>query len=83
MEQAYAVTIRIEAFDRPGLLRDISGAIADMDINMSSVNVSTHADNTAMALASIGVKSVSQLSELLRKIEGVRDVLDVRRVVPL
>jgi len=79
IEQAYPVVIRIEAFDRSGLLRDIGGAVADLSINMSSVNVSTNQDHTATIIATMGVESVSQLSAVLRKIEGVRDVFEVRR----
>jgi len=78
-EQAYPVVVRIEAFDRSGLLRDIGGAVADLGISMSSVNVSTREDHTAIIIATMGVKSVSQLSAVLRKIEGVRDVFDVER----
>jgi len=78
-EQAYPVVIRIEAFDRSGLLRDIGGAVADLGISMISANVATSQDHTATIIATMGVKSVSQLSALLRKLEGVRDVVDVGR----
>lgn len=78
-EQLYPVVIRIEAFDRSGLLRDIGGAVADLGISMSSVNVSTNKDHTATIIATMGVKSVSQLSAVLTKIEAVRDVFDVAR----
>lgn len=78
-EQAYAVEIHLEAFDRAGLLRDISGVVADMGINMSSVHVSTNDDHTAVISATLAIKTLSQLSTLLDKLQSVRDVIEVRR----
>jgi GTP pyrophosphokinase len=78
-QEAYPVVIRIEAFDRSGLLRDIAAAVADLGISMSSVNVSTSKDQTATIIATMGIKSISQLSALLNKLQSVRDVLDARR----
>jgi GTP pyrophosphokinase len=78
-QQAYPVVVRIDAFDRAGLLRDITGVIADLGISMSAVNVSTNRDHTATIVATMGVHSVSQLSTLLSKLQSVRDVLEVRR----
>jgi len=53
--------------------------VADLSISMSSVNVSTNKDRTATIIATMGVKSVSQLALLLNKLQNVQDVLDVRR----
>ena len=61
------------------MLRDIASAVADLGINMSAVNVSTNGDHTATIIATMGVKSVAHLSQLLNKLEGVRDVLEVSR----
>jgi GTP diphosphokinase / guanosine-3',5'-bis(diphosphate) 3'-diphosphatase len=81
VEQAYPVVIQVEAFDRSGLLRDVAAAIADLGISMSSVNVVTNKDNTATLVATVGIRSVRQLSELLTNLQNVKDVLDVRRKV--
>ncbi|MHB0857253.1 MAG: RelA/SpoT family protein [Anaerolineae bacterium] len=80
-EQAYPVVIHIDAFDRAGLLRDIASVVADLSINMSSANVVTNKDHSATITATVGIRSVSQLSALLSKLQSVRDVLDVRRDV--
>jgi len=77
--EAYPVNIRIEAFDRPGLLRDIAATMADEGISMSAVQVSTNDDNTATFLATLHISGIQQLRSVLSKLEGVRDVLDVRR----
>jgi len=77
--QEYPVGIRIEAFDRSGLLRDIAAVVADLGINMSSVNVTTNSDHTAIIIATMGIRSVTELATLLNKLQSVRDVLEVRR----
>ncbi|MCD6520941.1 MAG: bifunctional (p)ppGpp synthetase/guanosine-3',5'-bis(diphosphate) 3'-pyrophosphohydrolase [Anaerolineae bacterium] len=79
-QQLYPVVIRIEAFDRSGLLRDIAGVVADLGLNMSSANVSTSQDHTATIVITVGVRNVSQLADLLNKLQSVHEVLDVRRV---
>jgi GTP pyrophosphokinase len=77
--EAYPVQIRIEAFDRAGLLRDLAAIVADEGISMSAVNVSTHDDNTASIQATLQIAGIQQLREVLSRLEGVRDVLEVRR----
>jgi len=81
VEQAYPVVIQLDAFDRSGLLRDVATAVADLGVSMSAVNVVTNRDSTATLVATVGIHSVSQLAELLTKLQNVRDVLDVRRRV--
>ena len=77
--QEYPIVVRIEAFDRSGLLRDIAGVVADLGLNMSAANVVTNPDHTATIRVTVGVKSVSQLSSVLNRFNSVRDVLDARR----
>ena len=79
VEQAYPVVVHIESFDRSGLLRDIAGAVADLGLSMSAASVSTSEDHMASIVVTVGVKSVSQLSSLLNRLQSVRDVLDVYR----
>jgi guanosine-3',5'-bis(diphosphate) 3'-pyrophosphohydrolase len=80
-QQTYPVVVHIEAFDRAGVLRDIAGVVADLGINMSSVNVTTR-DSTANVIATMGVQNLSQLSMLLNKLQSLRSVLDAHREQP-
>ncbi len=77
--EAYPVEIRIEAFDRSGLLRDVTAIVADEGINMSAVSSSVHPDNTATVTATLLVGNIQQLRSVLARLEGLRDVLEVRR----
>jgi len=74
-----AVAIKIEAFDRQGLMRDIATVIAETHVNMSSLDVKVHEDKTAIVSATVEIDSLAQLSRLMEKIEGVRDVHTVGR----
>ncbi len=80
-QQTYPVVVHIEAFDRSGVLRDIAGVVADLGINMSSVNVTTR-DSTANVIATMGIQNLSQLSMLLNKLQSLRSVLDAHREQP-
>ncbi len=75
----YPVAIKIEAFDRQGLMRDIATVIAENRVNMSSLDVKVHEDKTAVVSATVEIDSLAQLSRLMEKIEGVRDVHTVAR----
>jgi GTP pyrophosphokinase len=77
---SYPVTIRIEAADREGLLRDVATVVANDGINLSAANVSTTPGNTAIISATLDLKSIDQLSQVLGKIERVRDVISVARI---
>ncbi|HEY6876153.1 MAG TPA: bifunctional (p)ppGpp synthetase/guanosine-3',5'-bis(diphosphate) 3'-pyrophosphohydrolase [Candidatus Dormibacteraeota bacterium] len=77
--QIYPVAIKIEAFDRQGLLRDIATIVAENHVNMSALEVKVHDDKTAVVSATVEIDSLAQLSRLMEKIESVRDVHTVAR----
>jgi GTP pyrophosphokinase len=77
--EAYPVDIRIEAFDRSGLLRDIASIVADEGINMSAATSSSHADNTATVVVTLLISNIQQLHNVLGRLEGLRDILEIRR----
>ena len=59
-------TIKITAYDRDGLLRDVAAVVAAENVNMSSVNVST-SKNLATFIATLEIADMAQLSRLLDK----------------
>jgi guanosine-3',5'-bis(diphosphate) 3'-pyrophosphohydrolase len=77
--QLYPVVIRIDAWDRVGILRDITTLIAEEKINIASVNLSDHEDHSASVFITLTTKSVAQLSRLMSKIEGIGGVINVAR----
>jgi GTP pyrophosphokinase len=78
-QQTYPIAIRIEAYDRTGLLSDITNVVAEHKVNILAANVSTNPDHTAIVHATLQVASVAQLARLLSRIERLKDVYTVQR----
>jgi GTP pyrophosphokinase len=79
-EQAlYNVSIMVRAWDREGLLRDVSAALAEERINIASARVDSHSDGSATIHATLRIMGVDQLSRAFTGIERVRNVYEVRR----
>jgi GTP pyrophosphokinase len=79
LAQMYPVAIKIEGWDRTGLLRDIATVVAENRVNMSSCEVHVYDDKTAVVSATVEIDSLSQLSRLMERLEQVRDVHTVAR----
>lgn len=71
----FSVSIRVEASDRQGLLRDISEVLSREKINVTAVNTQSRAGVARMGFT-MEVTGVSQLNRallLIREIHGVSD----------
>jgi len=79
-QQGYPVHVRIEAWDRVGLWRDISGAVADAGINIQEVQqVPTRKPDRAILMTKLLIQSITQLSTILDKLNRLPDVIEARR----
>jgi GTP pyrophosphokinase len=77
--QTYPIAIRIEAFDRTGLLSDITQVVAEAKVNIVAASVNVMQDHTAVVIATLQVASVSQLARVMGRIEQLKDVISVQR----
>jgi GTP pyrophosphokinase len=77
--ETYPVNIQVRAWDRVGLLKDISTLLADEKVNIIFVQTVTNDDRTVSLRITIEVENVGQLSRVLHKIESVPAVDEVRR----
>ncbi len=77
-EQRYSVPVEVVAFDRPGLMRDISTVIADEKVNMTAVEVSVRHDIATLHLT-IELPDLHRLTRLLTKVENIPNVVEARR----
>ena len=77
--QSYPIAIRVEAYDRTGLLNDITQVVAENKVNIVSAVVSVNPDHTAICIATLHVASVSQLARVMSRIEALKDVISVQR----
>jgi len=77
--QTYPIAIRVEAYDRTGLLSEITQVVAEAKVNIVAANVSVTPDHTAVVRATLQVASLSQLARVLARLEQLKDVLAVSR----
>ncbi|MGO1461173.1 MAG: GTP diphosphokinase [Oleiphilaceae bacterium] len=76
----YPVDIEIEAYDRSGLLRDITQVLSLSKSDVLSLNTLTNRDdNIATMIVTVEISSLEQLARLLAQIRNLPNVIDVRR----
>ena len=76
----HRVDIQIDAYDRSGLLRDITWVLGNEKINVVSMNTqSDSAKSTARLLLGVEVADVTELSRLLDKIGQLQNVISAQR----
>jgi GTP pyrophosphokinase len=79
-DSLYPVTIRVEAWDRVGLIRDITTVVAEEKVNIASVNLANGDGHTISVSLTLETSGLAQLSQLLKKVDAVRGVLSVTRI---
>ncbi len=79
--KTYPVSVRIQAYDRDGLMRDVSTLVANEGINMSSIHVSTKNSLATFDLV-MEVTDIAELSRVLNRLEALPNVLEARRMRP-
>jgi GTP pyrophosphokinase len=73
--------VRIRAYDRAQLLRDIGEVIGNEEVGMTHANVTTHKEeNLATFTVVMEVTDMQQLRRVLAKLELLPNVLEVRRI---
>jgi GTP pyrophosphokinase len=78
----YPIPVVIKAYDRDGLMRDVSTLIAEEGVNMTKVKVDVNKKNLAVFELIIEVRDLAQLSKVLDRLENLDNVLEARRAHP-
>ncbi len=78
LQRTYPVPIRITAYDRPGLLQDISGIMTNERVNMSSVSSLTKGTIARIELT-MDLHDIAVLPRLLARIEQLPNVIEAFR----
>jgi guanosine-3',5'-bis(diphosphate) 3'-pyrophosphohydrolase len=84
-KRVYPVAVRVKAYDRDGLARDISNLVANENINMGLVQAGVNHEakmNMAVLDLVLEVKDVDQLTRVLTRIEALPNVMDAHRIKP-
>ena len=78
--QVFPVMIQVLAYDRTGLMRDITEIMVEERINISAANIATHPkDHTAVITVTLEISSIVQLSRILDRIDKLPNVFEARR----
>jgi len=79
--QGSPVPVRIDAWDRVGLWRDVASTIADAGINIEKVqqNAVNRKTGKATLIVTMTIDSLSQLTMILDKLNRMADVIEARR----
>jgi GTP pyrophosphokinase len=76
----FPVDIEVQAFDRRGLVRDVSAALADEKISIRGMTtVTDKRDNVAHMRIGISISGLPQLSKVLSRIAQLPNVIGAKR----
>lgn len=79
-ENRYGINITIKAYNRRGLLRDITAVIAAEHVDVNSMQTSTDKDaNLAEFHISAEIPGLEELGRVLTKIQQIPNIIDVYR----
>jgi GTP pyrophosphokinase len=81
VEHTFPVSVKVKAYDRQGLMVDISTLLTSENVNIADVGVSVNRTLAVINLV-VEVKDLSQLSRILTRIENLPNVLEAHRTNP-
>lgn len=79
--RTFPVAIQIRAYDRQGLMNDISSILNNESINLVDINVKV-SHNQAIINLILEVGNIAQLSRTLTRIENLPNVVEANRLKP-
>ncbi|MDA1188061.1 MAG: bifunctional (p)ppGpp synthetase/guanosine-3',5'-bis(diphosphate) 3'-pyrophosphohydrolase [Chloroflexi bacterium] len=77
-QSLYPVTIKLEAYDRVGLLRDVTSLVSEERVNIASC-VTEEVEDKSFVTLTVYINGIHQLNKLFAKLEGIRGVMSVAR----
>ena len=81
VEQTYAVPVTVKAYDRQGLMGDISTLLQNEGVNIADVSVNFNRSVADLKLV-VEVRDLAQLSRVLTRIESLPNVVEAQRTKP-
>ena len=81
VEHTFPVAVSVKAYDRQGLMGDISTLLQAENVNIADVSVNINRSLADLKLV-VEVRSITQLSRVLTRIESLPNVLEAVRTKP-
>ena len=79
-DSLYPVKIQVEAWDRVGMIRDLTTVVAEEKINIAGLVSTHHDDHTVTEEFTFETEGLAHLSRLLKKLEAIKGVIRITRV---
>ena len=81
LKQGYQVDLQLEAYDRKGLLRDISQSLSDQGVNVLKFNtVTDKSKHLAHMRVTVEVNGLAELGRIITKLSQLPNMLHVKRL---
>ena len=81
VEDSYPVEIAVEAYDRKGLLRDVTAVVSNEAVNIVAIESRTDARAHVVDMRiTVEVRDIEQLSRMLDRLVQIPNVSDCRRL---
>ncbi len=82
-KRVYPVKIKLLAYDRPGLIRDISAVLDNLGVNIVEMTIRQdeyNNDNACMMLMKLEVMGIEELSNVMGRLRQVTNLIDIERM---
>jgi GTP pyrophosphokinase len=79
--KTFTVPVQIKAYDRQGLMSDISNVLTDENVNVIDMSMKMNQHLAVIKLV-LGVQGIPQLSRILTKLESLPNIFEAKRRRP-
>ena len=77
---SYDAEIRIMAYDRTGMLAELSVLFASQEVPVSAISAHVQKDGTFLLHVSLVIKNTQQLGKIIKELNKWPDIIEVSRV---
>ena len=78
----FTAAVEVRSLDRPQLLRDVTVAVSEQQVNLTSVNARAGSDGASIMLFEMELSDGAQLASVLQAVRRIDSVYDAYRVLP-
>ena len=80
-QESYPVEVAVQAYDRKGLLRDVTAVVSNEAVNIIALDSNTDARTHVVDMRlTVEVRDIEQLSRMLDRLQHLPNVSDCRRL---
>lgn len=81
-DRTFVAAIHVIAYDRRGIVRDVTGVLSDLHVHILSMNSNARSrDGTVDMEIRLTVHDLAELSQVLARVQGLANVLSARRTL--